>query len=64
MKNKNCAVLDVADRAVTAVEEMGGDASDLRHELAFAIADTCVCCGAPVPEGRVVCPSCERGTEK
>ena len=21
--------------------------------------DTCVCCGAPVPEGRQVCPICE-----
>lgn len=64
MKNKNCAVLDVADRALTAVEEMGGDTSDLRRELAFARADRCVCCGAVVPEGRMVCPSCERGAEK
>lgn len=46
MKNKDCAVLDVADRALTAVEEMGGDTSDLRRELAFARADRCVCCGA------------------
>ena len=22
--------------------------------------DTCVCCGAPVPEGRQVCPKCEQ----
>ncbi len=22
--------------------------------------DTCVCCGEPVPEGRQVCPQCER----
>lgn len=21
--------------------------------------ETCVCCGAPVPEGRQVCPKCE-----
>lgn len=21
--------------------------------------DTCVCCGQPVPEGRMVCPICE-----
>ena len=21
--------------------------------------DTCVCCGAVVPEGRMVCPECE-----
>jgi hypothetical protein len=23
------------------------------------MTDTCVCCGAPVPEGRQVCPMCE-----
>ena len=25
------------------------------------MTDTCVSCGAPVPEGRMVCPSCEAG---
>lgn len=25
--------------------------------------DYCVCCGAPVPEGRMVCPICEREAE-
>ena len=24
------------------------------------MSDTCVCCGREVPEGRQVCPSCER----
>ena len=42
----DCAILDIADRALTALEEMGGDTSDLRRELAFARADRCVCCGA------------------
>lgn len=23
------------------------------------MVDYCVCCGAPVPEGRMVCPICE-----
>ena len=23
-------------------------------------ADTCVCCGSIVPEGRMVCPRCEQ----
>lgn len=27
------------------------------------IGDTCICCGAIVPEGRMVCPNCERGGE-
>ena len=42
--NKNCAVLDVADRALTAIEETGGDTSDLRRELAFAVAESCNNC--------------------
>lgn len=25
--------------------------------------DYCVCCGAIVPEGRMVCPQCERNTD-
>ena len=25
-----------------------------------SFADRCVCCGAIVPEGRMVCPTCER----
>lgn len=27
-------------------------------------ADRCVCCGEIVPEGRQVCPQCERGGHK
>ena len=23
------------------------------------MTDTCVCCGAEIPEGRMVCPQCE-----
>ena len=26
--------------------------------------DTCVCCGRPVPEGRMVCPECEIEAEE
>ena len=26
--------------------------------------DRCVCCGAVIPEGRQVCPVCERGKKK
>ena len=26
--------------------------------------NTCVCCGAPVPEGRMVCPQCEYANER
>ncbi len=28
----------------------------------FSFSDVCVCCGSPVPEGRMVCPTCERLT--
>ena len=27
----------------------------------MAATDTCICCGAPIPEGRQVCPWCENG---
>ena len=26
--------------------------------------ETCVCCGAEIPEGRQVCPVCENGEDK
>lgn len=26
--------------------------------------NTCVCCGAPVPEGRMVCPQCEYANDR
>ena len=29
--------------------------------LVEANAEHCVCCGATIPEGRQVCPKCERG---
>lgn len=22
--------------------------------------ETCICCGEPIPEGRMVCPKCEK----
>lgn len=28
------------------------------------MTDTCVCCGAPVPEGQMVCPQCEYANER
>lgn len=28
------------------------------------LSDRCVCCGAYVPEGRQICPQCERETYK
>lgn len=28
------------------------------------MTDTCVCCGAPVPEGRMVCPQCEYANDR
>lgn len=24
-------------------------------------SNTCVCCGESIPEGRMICPTCERG---
>ena len=28
------------------------------------LGDFCVCCGREIPEGRQVCPNCEKGEEK
>lgn len=28
------------------------------------MVDTCICCGAIVPEGRMVCANCEAGQTK
>lgn len=28
------------------------------------MTDTCVCCGAEIPEGRMVCPQCEVTTHR
>lgn len=32
----------------------------LKISLGTDNSDRCVCCGEPVPEGRMVCPTCER----
>ncbi len=28
------------------------------------MADTCVCCGEIIPEGRMICPICEKAVEE
>lgn len=35
-------------------------ATSLIREMFSAMEDTCVICGTYVPEGRMVCPSCEK----
>lgn len=30
------------------------------HRIQLVIQDVCVCCGQPIPEGRMVCLNCER----
>lgn len=34
--------------------------TEVNHGTEDANADRCVCCGAVIPEGRQVCPICER----
>lgn len=29
----------------------------------MADEDFCVCCGAPIPEGRMICVTCEKGEQ-
>ena len=26
--------------------------------------ETCICCGQPIPEGRQICPKCEKEMEE
>lgn len=33
-----------------------------KHRIRRSV-DCCVCCGAVIPEGRQVCPNCERVTK-
>lgn len=33
-----------------------------RAESTYENADRCICCGDVIPEGRMVCPQCEGGT--
>ena len=28
------------------------------------MSERCVCCGEAIPEGRQVCPACEKGTKR
>lgn len=30
------------------------------NKILYVDADRCICCGAIIPEGRWMCPSCER----
>jgi len=34
-----------------------------REKHAYNTSDSCVCCGATVPEGRMICLICEKGEE-
>lgn len=40
-QRNDCAILGIADRALTTIEETGGDTSDQRRELAFVVAESC-----------------------
>lgn len=31
--------------------------------MAIYLTETCVCCGAPIPEGRMTCVECEKKYE-
>ena len=35
-----------------------------RTQILSRNTETCVCCGAEIPEGRQVCPACENGEDK
>ena len=45
------------------VELMHDVAGEIEGRMIVA-ADRCVCCGQYVPEGRQICPNCERGRDR
>ena len=44
-----------------ALEREQQDTLDDIQEMAGEDAERCVCCGQIIPEGRMVCPPCEKG---
>ena len=48
-------ILDYGDIRVTEVVR--------REKRVYNTSDSCVCCGATVPEGRMICLICEKGKE-
>lgn len=49
-------------QAIVADKEIRGKAFSaiMKHLNAASTAELCVCCGVIIPEGRQVCPICER----
>lgn len=42
------------------LEQETRETSEAIRRMAVADDNRCVCCGAVIPEGRLVCPVCER----
>lgn len=57
--------LDIDDYVSVTPEQLMINRKLLHRDLHFKLgemrenAETCVCCGAEIPEGRQVCPACE-----
>lgn len=70
-----CAAAGIIRRQAALLEMHGiktadGDLENERRATLDAILETagedvnrCVCCGQIIPEGRMVCPTCEKGEE-
>jgi hypothetical protein len=52
------------ERIYNAVKKTHKHYHDIVHIIESSKAECCVCCGATIPEGRMVCPACERKAEE
>lgn len=52
---------DIVLGHLTAEDVFARIATMHKAESTYENADHCVCCGDVIPEGRMVCPACERG---
>ena len=64
-KKKKVIYVDELRQAIVADKEIRGKAFSaiMQYIHAAPSAELCVCCGVIIPEGRQVCPNCERSKE-
>lgn len=53
----------IVSKTVKVKNRWGENCHIKRYGLQSLTGDKCVCCGEVIPEGRQVCPSCEKGAK-
>lgn len=61
-EKKRITYIEELRQAIVSDKEIRGKAFSaiMKHLNAASTAELCVCCGVIIPEGRKVCPICER----